>query len=109
MTEPAAIREVVAIFGSREALENAIATIAATGGWTNGVLHPLAVAYEPDMPRPVDHLDHASYQQFWGGKAGVDATRKLPTEGYTRGWPDEMTMSPEVTALVDKRWKEYGI
>ena len=30
---------------------------------------------------PVDHLDHASYQQFWGGKAGVDATRKLPDRG----------------------------
>ena len=58
---------------------------------------------------PVDHLDHASYQQFWGGKAGLDATRKLPTEGYTRGWPQEMTMAPEVAALVDKRWKEYGI
>ncbi len=37
---------------------------------------------------PVDHLDHASYQQFWGGKAGVDATRKLPEEGYHRGWPE---------------------
>jgi 4-hydroxy-3-polyprenylbenzoate decarboxylase len=58
---------------------------------------------------PVDHLDHASYQQFWGGKAGVDATRKLPSEGYPRGWPQEMTMSPEVVSLVDKRWKEYGI
>ena len=30
----------------------------------------------------VDHLDHASYQQFCGGKAGIDATRKLPEEGY---------------------------
>ncbi len=58
---------------------------------------------------PVDHLDHASYQQFWGGKAGIDATRKLPAEGYTRGWPEEMRMSPEVVSLVDKRWKEYGI
>ncbi|KIR64652.1 MULTISPECIES: menaquinone biosynthesis decarboxylase [Micromonospora] len=58
---------------------------------------------------PVDHLDHSSYQQFWGGKVGVDATRKLPTEGYTRGWPEEMTMAPEVVSLVDKRWKEYGI
>jgi 4-hydroxy-3-polyprenylbenzoate decarboxylase len=58
---------------------------------------------------PVDHLDHASYQQFWGGKAGVDATRKLPEEGYTRSWPEEMRMSPEVVSLVDKRWKEYGI
>ncbi|HEY8532605.1 MAG TPA: menaquinone biosynthesis decarboxylase [Micromonospora sp.] len=58
---------------------------------------------------PVDHLDHASYQQFWGGKAGIDATRKWPSEGYTRGWPEETAMSPEIKALVDKRWKEYGI
>ncbi len=57
---------------------------------------------------PVDHLDHASYQQFWGGKAGVDATRNLPTEGYTRGCPEEMRMAPQVVAKVDKRWKEYG-
>jgi 4-hydroxy-3-polyprenylbenzoate decarboxylase len=58
---------------------------------------------------PVDHLDHASYQQFWGGKAGVDATRKLPTEGYTRGWPTLATMSPEVVSKVDRRWREYGL
>ena len=58
---------------------------------------------------PVDHLDHASYQQFWGGKLGVDATRKLPGEGYHRGWPEEMRMSPEVVATVDERWREYGL
>jgi 4-hydroxy-3-polyprenylbenzoate decarboxylase len=58
---------------------------------------------------PVDHLDHASYQQFWGGKAGIDATRKLPTEGYHRGWPDPAVMSPEIRALVDRRWPEYGL
>src|SRR3954468_13231684 len=58
---------------------------------------------------PVDHLDHASYQQFWGGKAGVDATRKLPSEGYGRGWPDAAAMSPEIVAEVTKRWKEYGL
>ena len=58
---------------------------------------------------PVDHLDHASYQQFWGGKLGVDATRKLPGEGYHRGWPEEMRMSPEVVAGVDARWLEYGL
>jgi 4-hydroxy-3-polyprenylbenzoate decarboxylase len=70
------------------------------------------VDYDHDLlltQGPVDHLDHASYQQFWGGKAGIDATRKLPTEGYSRGWPDATTMSPEIVALVDKRWKEYGI
>ena len=58
---------------------------------------------------PVDHLDHASYQQFWGGKAGIDATRKLPAEGYHRGWPEEAVMSPEIVALVDRRWQEYGL
>jgi 4-hydroxy-3-polyprenylbenzoate decarboxylase len=58
---------------------------------------------------PVDHLDHASYQQFWGGKAGLDATRKLPTEGYPRGWPAEAVMSPEVVSTVDRRWTEYGL
>ncbi|MEV8514346.1 menaquinone biosynthesis decarboxylase [Dactylosporangium sp. NPDC051484] len=57
---------------------------------------------------PVDHLDHASYQQFWGGKVGLDATRKTAAEGYHRGWPEEMVMSPEVVARVDKRWREYG-
>ncbi len=60
---------------------------------------------------PVDHLDHSSYEQFWGGKLGIDATRKLPTEGYRRagGWPAEAVMDPAVAALVDRRWGEYGL
>ncbi|MFF9337190.1 menaquinone biosynthesis decarboxylase, partial [Streptomyces albogriseolus] len=60
---------------------------------------------------PVDHLDHASYQQFWGGKAGIDATKKWPEEGYTRdgGWPDMVESDPETAAKVDRRWKEYGL
>jgi 4-hydroxy-3-polyprenylbenzoate decarboxylase len=70
------------------------------------------VDYSRDMlltEGPVDHLDHASYQQFFGGKIGIDATRKLPGEGYTRGWPEEAVMSPETVARVDRRWKEYGL
>jgi 4-hydroxy-3-polyprenylbenzoate decarboxylase len=58
---------------------------------------------------PVDHLDHGSYQQFWGGKIGIDATRKWPEEGYTRGWPPMALMAPDVKAVVDRRWKEYGL
>ncbi|HEV2347214.1 MAG TPA: menaquinone biosynthesis decarboxylase [Actinocrinis sp.] len=60
---------------------------------------------------PVDHLDHASYQQFWGGKIGIDATRKLPEEGYTRngGWPEMIASDPATAATVDRRWKEYGL
>jgi 4-hydroxy-3-polyprenylbenzoate decarboxylase len=60
---------------------------------------------------PVDHLDHASYEQFFGGKLGVDATRKLPDEGYRRagGWPDECVLDDATTTLVDRRWTEYGL
>jgi 4-hydroxy-3-polyprenylbenzoate decarboxylase len=57
---------------------------------------------------PLDHLDHASEQQFVGGKIGIDATAKLPEEG-ARAWPDEIEMSEEIRALVDRRWAEYGI
>jgi 4-hydroxy-3-polyprenylbenzoate decarboxylase len=57
---------------------------------------------------PLDHLDHAPERQFVGGKLGIDATAKWPEEG-ARPWPEEIEMSPEVRALVDRRWAEYGI
>jgi 4-hydroxy-3-polyprenylbenzoate decarboxylase len=57
---------------------------------------------------PLDHLDHAPTHQFFGGKLGIDATAKGPDEG-TRPWPEEIWMSDEVRALVDRRWDEYGI
>jgi 4-hydroxy-3-polyprenylbenzoate decarboxylase len=57
---------------------------------------------------PLDHLDHAPERQFFGGKLGIDATAKWPEEG-ARPWPDEIEMSPEIRALVDRRWAEYGI
>src|SRR5438270_3704062 len=57
---------------------------------------------------PLDHLDHAPTLQFYGGKIGIDATRKGPAEG-TRPWPEEIRMTDEVKALVDRRWAEYGI
>jgi 4-hydroxy-3-polyprenylbenzoate decarboxylase len=60
---------------------------------------------------PVDHLDHAAYQQFWGGKVGIDATAKLPTEGYARdgGWPQMIVQDPSVVERVTRRWKELGL
>jgi 4-hydroxy-3-polyprenylbenzoate decarboxylase len=57
---------------------------------------------------PLDHLDHAPTLQFLGGKIGIDATAKSPAEG-AREWPDEIEMSADVKALVDRRWAEYGI
>jgi dihydroxy-acid dehydratase len=42
---------------TREALENAIASIAATGGSTNGVLHLLAIARELEIPLSLADFD----------------------------------------------------
>ncbi|HEV8488384.1 MAG TPA: dihydroxy-acid dehydratase [Candidatus Limnocylindrales bacterium] len=41
---------------TREAIENAIASVAATGGSTNGVLHLLAVAHEYGIPLSLDEF-----------------------------------------------------
>jgi 4-hydroxy-3-polyprenylbenzoate decarboxylase len=58
---------------------------------------------------PVDSLDHASRLPNFGSKMGIDATRKWPTEGFTRPWPDEILMDEKTRALVDRKWKELGI
>ncbi|HVS45084.1 MAG TPA: UbiD family decarboxylase, partial [Verrucomicrobiae bacterium] len=61
------------------------------------------------MPGPVDDLDHGSYTVAYGTKLGIDATRKTAAEGYTREWPPDIVMNDPTRALVDKRWKEYGL
>jgi 4-hydroxy-3-polyprenylbenzoate decarboxylase len=58
---------------------------------------------------PVDSLDHASRLPNFGSKMGIDATRKWPTEGFTRPWPDEILMDDKTRELVDQKWKELGI
>jgi dihydroxy-acid dehydratase len=45
---------------TRAALENAAASVAATGGSTNGVLHLLAIAWELGIPFTVDDFDRVS-------------------------------------------------
>ena len=58
---------------------------------------------------PVDSLDHAARLPNFGSKMGIDATRKWPTEGFTRPWPDEILMDEKTKAQVDKKWKDLGI
>ena len=58
---------------------------------------------------PVDQLDHASYQPLLGGKIGIDATAKLPEEGYARDWPKPVAMTPEVKARIDDIWEALGL
>jgi 4-hydroxy-3-polyprenylbenzoate decarboxylase len=61
------------------------------------------------MLGPVDTLDHAARVQDFGSKMGIDATRKWPSEGFARPWPDEIKMSPEVKARVDRLWAKLGL
>ena len=58
---------------------------------------------------PVDQLDHASTTSAFGGKIGIDATAKLPEEGYSRGWPEVVSMDPDVKARIDALWDDLGI
>jgi 4-hydroxy-3-polyprenylbenzoate decarboxylase len=58
---------------------------------------------------PIDVLDHASQAFGFGGKLGIDATRKWKDEGFTREWPEVLKMRPDVVARVDALWKELGL
>jgi 4-hydroxy-3-polyprenylbenzoate decarboxylase len=57
---------------------------------------------------PLDVLEHASDLPAYGGKIGIDATKKWASEGFTREWPNEIKMSEDIKKRVTDRWKEYG-
>lgn len=58
---------------------------------------------------PLDDLDHSSPMPRLGTKMGIDATRKWPSEGHTREWPNDIEMSEEIKKLVDGKWGSYGL
>lgn len=53
--------------------------------------------------------DYATRVPGLGSKLGLDATRKLPQEGFPQGWPAAAVMSQNVQDLVSRRWSEYQI
>ena len=83
---------------TRDAIENAIASVAATGGSTNSVLHLLAIAKEADVELSIDDFDRIS------AKVPLLADLKpsgrfVATDMYRAGG----------AALVAKRLKEAGL
>jgi 4-hydroxy-3-polyprenylbenzoate decarboxylase len=58
---------------------------------------------------PVDILDHASPELGAGSKIGFDATVKIEGEGKIRAWPKELEFDAATLALVERKWREYGI
>ena len=57
------------------------------------------------MTGPVDDLDDAAIAPAFGGKMGIDATRKWPSEGFTREWPKRLQTSPAAAAKAEAIWK----
>ena len=49
-----------------------------------------------------DVLDHATSEIASGSKLGIDATKKLPGEGFKRPWPQLIKMDAAVKARVAK-------
>jgi 4-hydroxy-3-polyprenylbenzoate decarboxylase len=47
---------------------------------------------------PVDDLDDAADLPAYGGKMGIDATRKWASEGYTRSWPSRIRTTDAAAA-----------
>jgi len=58
---------------------------------------------------PIDSLDHASRMTNYGSKMGIDATRKWAAEGFTRPWPQMLTMPDEVKKKVEAVCKSLGL
>ncbi len=58
---------------------------------------------------PMDVLDHSSRAFTYGSKMGLDATKKLPEEGFVREWPDVIEMDAGTKGRVDAMWEKLGI
>jgi 4-hydroxy-3-polyprenylbenzoate decarboxylase len=73
---------------------------------TSEVLFRLCANTDPQRDsiftrNPCDALDHAQTEPCIGSHLGIDATQKLPGEGYHRTWPELLRMPAEVKARVD--------
>ena len=49
---------------------------------------------------PSDVLDHATSEIASGSKLGIDATKKLPGEGFKRPWSPLIKMNKQVQAKI---------
>ena len=57
---------------------------------------------------PVDDLDDAALFPAYGGKMGIDATRKWPAEGVTREWPKRLTTTEAARRKAEEIWARIG-
>jgi 4-hydroxy-3-polyprenylbenzoate decarboxylase len=74
---------------------------------TSEVLFRLCATTDPQRDSlftrgPSDVLDHATTELAVGSKLGLDATKKLPGEGFKRDWPPLIKMDDSVKKQVDR-------
>ena len=74
---------------------------------TSDVLFRLCANTDPQRDSlftkgPSDVLDHATSEIASGSKLGLDATKKLPGEGFKRRWPPLIKMDAAVKAKVEE-------
>ena len=50
------------------------------------------------------NLDHATSEIATGSKLGIEATKKIPGEGFKRPWPPLIKMDAAVKAKVEQRF-----
>jgi 4-hydroxy-3-polyprenylbenzoate decarboxylase len=60
----------------------------------------------PDTP--FDKLDFATPKVGLGSRMGIDATTKVYPE-TDEEWGEQLESDPQVAAMVDRRWAEYGL
>jgi 4-hydroxy-3-polyprenylbenzoate decarboxylase len=58
---------------------------------------------------PVDDLEDASDLPAYGSKMGIDATRKWPSEGFTRPWPKRIVHNPSARDKAEAIWEKISL
>lgn len=58
---------------------------------------------------PLDALDHAAAQPYWGGKMGLDATKKTVAEGGRPDWPEANALPQSVRQAVEEKIKRLKL
>ena len=71
------------------------------------VLYRVGLQADParDLERvegPVDQLSISNPLPNYGGKVGIDATRKGPDDGFPRPWPEEIRSDPAAAAAAER-------
>ena len=80
---------------------------------TSEVLFRLCATTDPQRDTlltkgPADALDHATSEFAIGSKMGIDATKKLPGEGFHRPWPPLIKMTDEVRRKMDQLFQRVA-